>query len=157
MDTNFAAITIFTLLFAVTTARISFDPTPTNLHVAHTDFHRQPKCVVQDSDLQFVHSLTRKPGSDETLKSDKDRGVKIDLTPRSDLARFHAINRYFSENEPRVPIRSVHTRPNLYFQSSFVKPESKVTHGNDATTTGKNKSTRSQFHDRHSQVFEAQF
>ncbi|KAI3731353.1 hypothetical protein L1987_62541 [Smallanthus sonchifolius] len=50
MDRNFVAVTIFTLLFIVSTARISLDLTPTD-------------CKVEDSDLAIVPTYTKKSRS----------------------------------------------------------------------------------------------
>ncbi|KAI3712350.1 hypothetical protein L1987_70902 [Smallanthus sonchifolius] len=50
MDRNFAAVAIFTLLFVVSTARISLDLTPTD-------------CKVEDSNLAVVPTYTKKSRS----------------------------------------------------------------------------------------------
>ncbi|KAJ0482672.1 hypothetical protein HanRHA438_Chr13g0614891 [Helianthus annuus] len=126
MDTNFAAVTIFTLLFAVCTARISLDP--------------QPHCKVQESNLGFVPNDTNKPGSDDPenlLESGKDRTVSDDLTPRSEYARFQAINRRFFD-ESRVPVHPVHSRPHRHFQHPIIMPRSKMSHENGVTLTREN-------------------
>ncbi|KAI3828786.1 hypothetical protein L1987_02896 [Smallanthus sonchifolius] len=125
MDRNFAAVAIFTLLFAVSTARISLDLTPTDLQVERSNDRIRPDCKVEDSNLAVVPTDTKKSRSDET-----DRMIRVDLTPRSDFARFHAINHRFFD-EPRVPLRSVHGRPHRRFQNLFVIPRSKISHGND--------------------------
>ncbi|KAI3703471.1 hypothetical protein L1987_73566 [Smallanthus sonchifolius] len=129
MDRNFAAVAIFTLLFAVSTARISLDLTPTDLQVERSNVRIQPDCKVEDSDLAVVPTGTKKSRSDEA-----DRTIRVDLTPRSDFARFHAINRRFFD-EPRVHLRSVHGRPHRRFQNPFVIPLSKISHGNEVVLT----------------------
>ncbi|KAI3802244.1 hypothetical protein L1987_30374 [Smallanthus sonchifolius] len=63
MDQNFAAVAIFTLLFAVFTARISLDLTPADLQVERSNVRIQSDCKVEDSDLAVVPTDTKKSRS----------------------------------------------------------------------------------------------
>ncbi|KAD4178409.1 hypothetical protein R6Q59_022003 [Mikania micrantha] len=142
MDRNFAAGTIFTLLFAVSAARISLDPTPTDLPLVQTNCHVKslPEYTTVDStNLVVLPTETTKSASDaadQVQKSDVDRMFRVDLTPRSDYARFHAINRRF--NEHRVPIRFDHPHPYRHLKNPFVIPRSEISHRNEVIVTSEN-------------------
>ncbi|KAI3809096.1 hypothetical protein L1987_25064 [Smallanthus sonchifolius] len=135
MERNFAALTIFTLLFAVSTARISLDPRPADLPLLHRNCEVKslPESAAGDSKLVVLPTETTRSRSDraDTVdKSDKDRMFRVDLTPRSDYARFHAINRRFFD-ERRVPLR-----PYRHSQNPFVIPRSEISHRNEVILTG---------------------
>ncbi|KAK1419149.1 hypothetical protein QVD17_28308 [Tagetes erecta] len=114
MEANFAAITIFTLLFAVSTARIS------DLQALHTIKNNK----VQDSNLAFVPTDTNKKSKSTHDQTEKVNNV--DLTPRPDLAKIHAINRRFF-NEPRLPLAH---RP---YKIPILIPRSKISDDNVLT------------------------
>lgn len=118
MEGNFAAITIFTLLFAVSTARIS------DLQALHTIKNSK----VQDSNLAFEPTdPTKKSTSDQAEKVQET--VNVDLTPRPDLAKIHAINRRFFSDQPRVPLSH---RP---YQIPILVPRSKILDRRDDVLT----------------------
>lgn len=146
MDHNFAAFTVFTfLLFAGSTAaRISFDPSATaDLPVVQTINdasntnikslkETQPAAATGDSNIVLPTEILKSESdvTDHELETEKTRMFRVDLTPRSDFARFHAINRHFFD-EPRVPLRSVHRRPYRQFINPFAIPRSEISHGDE--------------------------
>ncbi|KAI3756379.1 hypothetical protein L1987_56199 [Smallanthus sonchifolius] len=135
MERNFAAVTIFTLLFAVSAARISLDQRPADLPLLHRNCQVKslPESATGDSNLVVLPTETTRSRSDRAdpvEKSEKEQMFKVDLTPRSDYARFHAINRRFFD-ERRVPLR-----PYRHSQNPFVIPRSEISHRNDVILTG---------------------
>nr|GEW66826.1 hypothetical protein [Tanacetum cinerariifolium] len=126
MDANFAAVTVFTLLFAVSTARISLDHSPT------TDTRTTN---VEKSSTLSESSIIALPTENKNMVSERTRHVTrkdndIDLNhPRSDYARFHAINRHFSDQQHRMSShRFGKSRPYRHFLNPFVVPRSEVSH-----------------------------
>ncbi|KAI3505289.1 hypothetical protein L1887_27338 [Cichorium endivia] len=145
MEKSFASFTIITFLFfAVSTARISLNPPATNLPAVQSSDVESKSMkslpgpdTTEDTNI-ILPSETPKSSSDETRQmpeSNKDRMFKVDLTPRSDFARFHAINRHFV-NQPRIPVRSVNRRPNRHSVNPFVVPRSEFLHENKVVLFG---------------------
>lgn len=120
MEKNFAVVTIFALLFTVSTARISLHSSPADFPVIQNcnDIKFQPES--EQSEESNSNIVLPKSQSQPT-----DHNLKVDLTPRSDYARFHAINRHFFD-ESRTPLRSVHRRPFRHFQNPFMIPRSEI-------------------------------
>ncbi|KAI3691845.1 hypothetical protein L6452_31647 [Arctium lappa] len=143
---NFAVFTLFLLFAGSTAARFSVDPPATaDLPLVHTTDdasnavinslpETQPSVTGDDSNIVLPTEIPRSESdvTDRELETEKARLFRVDLTPRSDFARFHAINRHFFD-EPRVPvqIRSDHRRPHRHFVNPFAMPRSEISHGEE--------------------------
>ncbi|PWA60983.1 hypothetical protein CTI12_AA378250 [Artemisia annua] len=129
MDANFAAITIFTLLFAVSTARISLDQSSADTRTTNVE---KSSTLVSKSESSIIALPTEKKNmvSERTRTRHVNRKDNIiDLTPRSDYARFHAINRHFSDQQQhRMSHRFGKSRPYRHFLNPFVVPRSEISH-----------------------------
>ncbi|CAH1453598.1 unnamed protein product [Lactuca virosa] len=151
MEKSFASFTIITfVLFAVSAARISLNPPATNLPALQCSGNDESKTMkalprpatTEDSNI-ILPSDTPKSNSDETGKTsetNKARMHKVDLTPRSDFARFHAINRHFFD-QSRIPLHSAHhRRPNRHSVNPFPRPE--ISRGKEAVLFGESETSK---------------
>ena len=141
MEKKISVFTIFTfLLFAVSTARIVFDP---DVVVTHGVSKSSPESVaVADSTVLS----NEKPKSDPDETTTKDRLPEyektqtfdvstIDPTPRLNFARLRPINRHFFDRTTRIPLRFVRRHPCRKFETMI--PRTKISYGNDVILSGK--------------------
>ncbi|KAL4565440.1 hypothetical protein LXL04_029535 [Taraxacum kok-saghyz] len=157
MEKIFASFTIITfILFAVATARISLNQPATNLPAVQSsnDESKTMKSLpgpttTEDSNIVLP---SEKPESNSDKSghtpegNKKDQIFKVDLTPRSEYARFHAINRRFFD-EHRTPLHSGHRRPNQRTVNPFAVPRSEISHRMEAALFGETGKVNSQnFH-----------